>query len=362
MTIAARTGASGLSWLIGDQQGTDSVAIDARTLGVTRRYYDQFGNTRVTPASSFAAGEKGFIGGVADKATGLVDLGAREYQPGTESFISTDPILKPYDPQDLNPYAYAKGNPATLSDPSGTAPQGNCPRGVEKCDSGPCFVAVGIVNIPCNYNGGDAGQILAIYDKFKKYPPDSGKNPESDFSALRDACTERPKVCGPKLTKLLVAAGPFGIAGAGNGTGSSAGNMASEQLLNNAVGITGQLSGGSSSNNPIGKMGEMATEARLKAEGYQVQEQVSFRTADGVKFRVDFISLKDGEYVGWEVKTEAEGRSARLEGGQLEGYDALSRGEEVYPFGTNAEAIGLRPGVGIWFRMEFDIWDRPEGM
>lgn len=138
--------------------------------------------------------------------------------------------------------------------------------------------------------------------------------------------------------------------------------MASEQLLNNAVGITGQLSGGSSSNNPIGKMGEMATEARLKAEGYQVQEQVSFRTADGVKFRVDFISLKDGEYVGWEVKTEAEGRSARLEGGQLEGYDALSRGEEVYPFGTNAEAIGLRPGVGIWFRMEFDIWDRPEGM
>ncbi len=30
--------------------------------------------------------------------------------------------------------------------------------------------------------------------------------------------------------------------------------------------------------------------------------------------------------------------------------------------GPNAEAIGLRPGVGIWFRMEFDIWDRPEGM
>lgn len=30
--------------------------------------------------------------------------------------------------------------------------------------------------------------------------------------------------------------------------------------------------------------------------------------------------------------------------------------------GPNAEAIGLRPGVGIWFRMEFDIWDRPKRM
>ena len=27
----------------------------------------------------------------------------------------------------------------------------------------------------------------------------------------------------------------------------------------------------------------------------------------------------------------------------------------------NAEAIGLEPGVGIWFRMEFDIYDSPEG-
>jgi hypothetical protein len=39
-----------------------------------------------------------------------------------------------------------------------------------------------------------------------------------------------------------------------------------------------------------------------------------------------------------------------------------ARREEAYPYGPNAEAIGLRPGVGIWFRMEFDIWDRPEGM
>jgi RHS repeat-associated protein len=60
-----------------------------------------------------------FVGGANDTATGLTDLGAREYQPGTGSFISPDPLLNPYDPQDLNAYAYAADNPATNSDPSG---------------------------------------------------------------------------------------------------------------------------------------------------------------------------------------------------------------------------------------------------
>jgi hypothetical protein len=34
-------------------------------------------------------------------------------------FISADPIISPYQPADLNPYDYANGNPATLSDPTG---------------------------------------------------------------------------------------------------------------------------------------------------------------------------------------------------------------------------------------------------
>jgi RHS repeat-associated protein len=49
-----------------------------------------------------------FIGGANDTATGLTDLGAREYQPGTGSFISPDPQLNPYDPLNLNAYAYAR--------------------------------------------------------------------------------------------------------------------------------------------------------------------------------------------------------------------------------------------------------------
>lgn len=120
--IAARTATSGgtdLVWLAGDSQHTESLAIDASSLQLTRRWFDPYGNPVGTPAAAFPDGEKGFVGGTADSATGLTDLGAREYQPATGSFISPDSLLAPYVPQDLNPYAYAKDSPATFSDPTG---------------------------------------------------------------------------------------------------------------------------------------------------------------------------------------------------------------------------------------------------
>ena len=103
-TVAARTGASTLAYLAGDSQGTDSVATDSGTLGVNRRYYGPYGNARGTAPSSFLVGEKCFIGGANDTATGLSNLGAREYQPGTGSFISSRPsaqALLPTEPQHL---------------------------------------------------------------------------------------------------------------------------------------------------------------------------------------------------------------------------------------------------------------------
>ena len=103
-TIATRTGAAAVSFLAGDQQGTSNVAISAASLAVTRRYYDPYGNPLGTSSASFPAGEKGFVGGADDAATGLTDLGVREYQPDTGSFISTDPIqnsVRPRGPQRL---------------------------------------------------------------------------------------------------------------------------------------------------------------------------------------------------------------------------------------------------------------------
>ena len=60
---------------------------------------------------------RGFVGGDADTATGFTNLGARENNPQTQSFLSPDALVNPGDPQDLN--AYASDSPAAFSDPSG---------------------------------------------------------------------------------------------------------------------------------------------------------------------------------------------------------------------------------------------------
>jgi len=116
--IAARTSTGSVDYLIGDREGTSGLSIDSGTLATTRRYYDPYGNA-IGAAPSSWPGDKGFVGGTADTATSLTNLGAREYSPASGQFISPDPLLAPMDPQNLNPYAYAADNPSTHSDPSG---------------------------------------------------------------------------------------------------------------------------------------------------------------------------------------------------------------------------------------------------
>jgi RHS repeat-associated protein len=128
VTIAARTSAGAVSYLMGNQQGTASLAIDTASLAATYRYYDPFGNP-VGAAPTAWPGTKGFVGGTADTATGLTNLGAREYNSGTAAFVSPDPIIDAYKPQDLNAYAYATDDPTSLSDPTGLDPGSNCPPG-----------------------------------------------------------------------------------------------------------------------------------------------------------------------------------------------------------------------------------------
>jgi RHS repeat-associated protein len=115
--IAVRTG-SKLSWLVNDQQGTAEVAVDAGDLAVMQRRETPFGQSRGTAPASWP-GERGFVGGTNDESTGLVHLGAREYEPGTGRFVSIDPVIDHDDPQQLNGYAYGNNNPDTYSDPDG---------------------------------------------------------------------------------------------------------------------------------------------------------------------------------------------------------------------------------------------------
>jgi len=66
----------------------------------------------------------------APDASGLVHLGAREYDAATGRFISVDPVADVTSPQQMQGYSYANNNPTTLSDPSGLEPGSWCTDGV----------------------------------------------------------------------------------------------------------------------------------------------------------------------------------------------------------------------------------------
>lgn len=117
--VAQRT-AAGLQFLTGDPHGTSTIAVaNTTTQAVTKRYQDPYGNG-IGSAVQWV-GQKSFVGGDQDP-TGLVHLGAREYDPATGRFVSVDPVQDLADPQQWNGYAYANNNPTTLSDPGGLVP------------------------------------------------------------------------------------------------------------------------------------------------------------------------------------------------------------------------------------------------
>ncbi|GGT45884.1 hypothetical protein GCM10010254_75740 [Streptomyces chromofuscus] len=141
----ATSGVAGtkLSFLASDHHGTSSIALEAGTYAVTKRYTSPFGNTRGSKATSWPD-DKTFLGAPADESTGLTHIGAREYDPVTGQFTSVDPLLELNKHQTLNGYSYAVQNPLTHSDPTG---MGLACNGYG--DSTPC---------PTNPSGGRSGQ------------------------------------------------------------------------------------------------------------------------------------------------------------------------------------------------------------
>jgi len=115
-TIAVRT-AAGLTWMVNDPNGTNTVQVDAKTLTAAHRYADPFGQPR--SALPDWIGDHGYVDGIDDPATGLTRLGARDYDPSLGRFISADPIADPSNPQQLNGYAYASNSPVIHNDASG---------------------------------------------------------------------------------------------------------------------------------------------------------------------------------------------------------------------------------------------------
>jgi RHS repeat-associated protein len=134
----------GLPLVVGDSAGLyvtgpDGLPLTQLTFDAQQRYYhhDQLGSTRAitnaagtttarytfdpygNPAagSSTADSRFGFAGQYTDRASGLIYMRARWYDPATAQFITADPIG--LDSGETNLYRYAGGDPANLVDPSG---------------------------------------------------------------------------------------------------------------------------------------------------------------------------------------------------------------------------------------------------
>jgi RHS repeat-associated protein len=119
--IAMREGTGGLLYLLQDHLGS-TVRTSDRT-GADRANnaprYDAYGNQR-TPSLNALPTDLSYTGQRRERYTGLVEMGARWYDPVVGSFLSADTIVPdPANPQSLSRYAYSLGNPLKYKDPTG---------------------------------------------------------------------------------------------------------------------------------------------------------------------------------------------------------------------------------------------------
>jgi RHS repeat-associated protein len=120
-----RFGPDGPVYYLEDALGSAIGLTNPSGAAVARFQYDGFGNLRSAsgPAAALPAGAAGdfrFQGGWLESATGLYDLGARDYDPHPGRFLSRDPAQPVQTvPETYQPYTFADSNPYLYRDPSG---------------------------------------------------------------------------------------------------------------------------------------------------------------------------------------------------------------------------------------------------
>ncbi len=99
-----------------DQVGTPRIVTDASGATVKVLTYDSFGNLLSDSNPAFDL-PIGFAGGLADRVTGLVRFGFRDYDPAAGRWTARDPVL--FQGGQTNLYVYVANNPISLHDPTG---------------------------------------------------------------------------------------------------------------------------------------------------------------------------------------------------------------------------------------------------
>lgn len=184
-TVAVRTTA-GVTFMAGDHHGTAQLTVDAVTGQTQRRRLDPFGEGRDSASSdpSKWVDDKGFVGGTSDDTSGLVRLGAREYETSTGRFISADPLIDFTKPQQINGYAYSYNNPVSFSDPDGLMPDD-------------CIYT----GITCSKNDDGGWDVEATDTYYTYYGVKSPKQPQAEF----DASQEKAKAAAAKQRMINIA-------------------------------------------------------------------------------------------------------------------------------------------------------------
>ncbi|MFJ1703114.1 RHS repeat-associated core domain-containing protein [Kitasatospora sp. NPDC088346] len=117
-TTVVRASGGAVSYQPTTPQGTAQLQVDSKTLAITRRAFDPYGNARGAAPTSWADNH-GYLGQPADPTTGLDLLGARNYDPALGRFMSLDPVFEAGDANQMGGYTYAGNNPTSGSDPMG---------------------------------------------------------------------------------------------------------------------------------------------------------------------------------------------------------------------------------------------------
>lgn len=108
--------------IITDESGSPRLVVDVTDGAVMQRIdYDEFG--RVSMDSNPGFQPFGFAGGLYDQDTGLVQFGARDYDPELGRWMRKDPNL--FAGASTNLYLYALAEPVNLTDPDGREVQGD---------------------------------------------------------------------------------------------------------------------------------------------------------------------------------------------------------------------------------------------
>lgn len=102
--------------IVTDPVGSPRLVVDAATGAIAQRLdYDAWG--QVLQDSNPGFQPFGFAGGLWERDTGLLRLGARDYEPATGRWTGKDPLL--FAGGSPNLYAYAGNDPVNFHDPSG---------------------------------------------------------------------------------------------------------------------------------------------------------------------------------------------------------------------------------------------------